>query len=109
MKRIIVNDRDNNAEFRLHKGDELTVLLEVIPGTGYSWKISGDGEGVLSHIGEPVFEKTGAKLLGGVEQQVFCFRIESSGVRKLEFEYGRSWEKPGTAMKSFIITVIAEE
>ena len=109
MKRLIATERDHDAEFRLHVGDELTVRLKVIPGTGYSWKISGDDEEVLSLVGEPVFEKSGAQVLGGVEQQVFCFRVKSSGVRQLEFEYRRPWEKPGTAMKSFSITMITEE
>jgi predicted secreted protein len=109
MKHLMVTDRDHDAEFHLRVGDELTVRLEAIPGTGYSWKISGNDEGVLSHVGEPIFERSDGQVLGGVEQQIFCFRVTSSGVSRLELEYGRPWDKPGTAMKSFSIKVIAEE
>jgi predicted secreted protein len=109
MKQLIVTDRDNNAEFHLHVGDEVTLRLKVIPGTGYSWKITGFEEELLSAIGEPVFQKSGSQLIGGEEQQVFYFRVKSSGVGQLKFDYLRNWEKPGTALKSFTITVIAEE
>jgi predicted secreted protein len=109
MKRLVVTERDQNAEFHLRLGDELTVRLEVIPGTGYSWKISENDEGVLSHLGEPIFERSDSQVLGGVEQQIFRFRVTSSGVRQLELKYGRPWEKPGKAIKSFSIRVIAEE
>jgi predicted secreted protein len=109
MKRLTVTDQDHGAQYRLHVGDELVVRLEAIPGTGYSWMISGVDEGVLSQIGEPVFERSNKQVLGGVEQQVFSFRVLSSGVHRLELVYRRSWEKSGTGNKSFSITVIAEE
>jgi predicted secreted protein len=109
MTRVIVTEQNSNAEFRLHMGDELIVRLDAIPGTGYAWIVLGEVEGVLSQIGEPVFEKSGERAMGAVEQQVFTFHIKSTGVHRLELEYRRPWEKPGTATKSFSITVIAEE
>ena len=109
MTRLIVTEQNNNAEFRLHVGDELIVRLEAIPGTGYSWIVLGDNDEVLSQIGESVFEKSDEQMVGGVEQQIFSFRVKSTGVRLLELEYRRSWEKHGEAIKSLSIRVITEE
>jgi predicted secreted protein len=109
MKHLIVTDKDHGAEFSLHVGDELVVRLEAIPGTGYSWIISGDNEGVLSQISEPIFEKSGKPALGEVEQQVFSFRALSTGVRRLQWLYRRPWEKQETGTKSFFITVVVEK
>lgn len=109
MKHLIVTEQNKGAEFCLHLEDELEVRLEAVPGTGYSWIISGDDEGVLSQIGEPVFEKSGEPVLGGAEQQVFSFRALSTGVRRLQWLYRRPWEKPETSIKPFYITVIVEK
>lgn len=109
MKQITLTDRDRDAKFHLRVGDELIVRLEAIPGTGFSWRISGDHEEVLTHVGEPVFERSGAQALGGVEQQVFRFRVKSSGRHQLEFEYRRPWEKSGTAVKSYSVKLQIDE
>jgi predicted secreted protein len=109
MTRVIVNEESNNTELRLHIGDELVIRLEAIPGTGYAWIVSGGAGKILSQTGEPVFERTGEKILGGVERQILSFRVESAGSQSLELEYRRSWEKPGMAKKKFFIRAIAEK
>ncbi len=109
MARKIVTELNNDSEIPLHLGDELIVRLEAIPGTGYSWIVLGDVEGVLSQIGEPVFEQPVEPVMGEVEHQVFSFIVKSTGVHGLQLEYRRSWEKLGLAAKSFYIKVITEE
>ena len=109
MTSLIVSEQHNNTEHQLHVGDKLIVKLEAIPGTGYSWIVKGGVEGVLSQTGEPIFERSGERVMGGVEQQVFSFQVKSTGVAGLEMEYRRPWEKTGTASKSFSIRVIAKE
>lgn len=108
MTRLTITEQNNNGEFHLRVGDELIVRLEAIPGAGYSWIVSGNVEGVLSQSGQPVFEKSGKRVLGGVEQQVFTFQVSSPGAGVLKLEYRRPWEKPATAIKTFSIRVIAE-
>lgn len=109
MKHITVTNRDHDTELHLQVGDELTVRLEAIPGTGYSWNISEGDEGMLSLIGDPVFERSGVQVLGGVEQQIFRFRATSPGTRRLEFEYRRPWDKVKTATKSYSIKLLIDE
>lgn len=110
MPSMTISEQDQGSELRVRVGDELTVRLSVIPGTGYSWNVSGEGRGVLVEIGEPTFEKTsGVRRLGAPEQQVFRFRAGSAGVRQLQLEYRRPWDKSATAAKMFSITVVSQQ
>lgn len=109
MTRLTVNEQNNNTEFHVHVGDELIVRLEAIPGTGYSWIVRGDIKQVLSQIGEPVFEKSGERVMGAVEHQVLSFRVDFKGLCELELDYRRPWQKPGTELNSISMTIIAEE
>ena len=106
MTNLNVTDAANSSEIRLHMGDELTVRLESIPGTGYSWEVSRDTGEVLSQLDEPVYEKVQQPKLGGVQLQVFRFRAQLSGVHRLRLEYRRPWDKTGPGKKVFSITVI---
>jgi inhibitor of cysteine peptidase len=108
MPSMTISEQDQGSELRVQVGDEFTVRLSAIPGTGYSWNVSEEGRGVLVEIGQPTFEKmTDVRRLGAPEQQVFRFRVGSAGVRQLQLEYRRPWDKSGTAVKMFSITVVA--
>ncbi len=109
MTNHILTEQNNNAELHLQVGDKLTVRLESIPGTGFSWTVVGELAGVLRQSGEPLFERSGERKLGGVEHQVFSFEVTSKGLLGLLLEYRRPWEKSGAAAKSFSIKVMAEE
>jgi predicted secreted protein len=110
MSSMTISEQDQGSELRVHVGDELTLRLSAIPGTGYSWNVSGEDRGVLVEIGEPTFERTSdVPRLGAPEQQVFRFRVGSAGVRQLRLEYRRPWDKLGMAAKTFSMTVVAQE
>lgn len=111
MPSTTISEQDQGSELRVHVGDELTVRLSAIPGTGYSWNVSGESQGVLVEMGQPTFEKTtDVRKLGAPEQQNFRFRVESPGVHQLQLKYRRPWDKPGTAaVKTFSVTIVAQE
>ena len=110
MESLIITEQDHGAMLRLHVGDKLTVRLKVIPGTGYSWwKTSVEDEKVINEVNQPVSDKSSTQSMGGIEQQVFCFLVKSSGVCQIELKYRRGWEKPEKTVKSFFITVNAED
>jgi len=110
MSSITISEQNQGTEMRMHVGDELTVHLPVIPGTGYSWHLSEENRKVLVEIGEPTFEKTSdARKLGAPEQQVIRFRVKSAGAHQLRLEYRRPWDKQGAATKSFSMTLVARE
>jgi predicted secreted protein len=109
MRQLTVTGSDEDTEVRMHVGDMLIVRLTAVPGTGYSWHVSGGAGGVVTQVGQPGFESSGEPELGGEEQQVYRFHVLSSGVQHLAFRYGRPWEKTKTATKSFSITINAKD
>jgi inhibitor of cysteine peptidase len=109
MSRVTLTERDNQGEVHLSVDDELVVRLEANPGTGYSWNVAGEEEIVLDRLGEPTFERLGEPKPGGVEHQVFTFRVRSKGESSLRLDYRRSWEKQKAAEKSFSVRVFASE
>lgn len=109
MTRLTLTEQDCGSAFHLQVGDELSISLEAIPGTGYSWEVLDEDRLVLNQVGEAIIEKSDTQMLGGVERQVFHFRVNASGNRRLKLEYRRPWDKPGIAAKSFYITLISEK
>ncbi len=87
---------DHGADIQLAVGDVLTLKLDAIPSTGYSWAVVRNDVALLEPLGEPRFERgdppaTGP--LGASGRQVFRFRAKAPGHQKLELQYRRSWEK----------------
>ena len=87
---------DHGADIQLAVGDILTLKLDAIPSTGYSWTVVRNDVALLEPLGEPRFEQgdppaTGP--LGASGRQVFRFRAKAPGHQKLELHYRRSWEK----------------
>lgn len=110
MSRLIVTGQDNKSEINLHVGDELLLRLEAQPGTGYSWRVLEDRNELLSQIGQPDFEESDELALGAKEWQVFRFKADASGVKRLELQY-RRWHgvTPSAIENSFSITVTIGE
>ncbi len=110
MSSMTISEQDQGSELRVHVGDELTLSLSTIPGTGYSWNVSSEDREILAEISQPTFEKTtDVHKLGAPEQQIFHFRVGSAGTRQLQLEYRRPWDKLEMAAKTFSITIVAQE
>ncbi len=105
-RNITVTDKENGTQLELHRDDVLTLRLECIPGTGYSWQVSRNDAGILKPPDKPEYERPDRqKALGGVEYGIFRFKASARGTNVLELQYKRVWEKDKAPMKTFRITV----
>lgn len=109
MKQVKITDKDNNAKFQIDVGDQISLSLSAVPGTGYAWHLCGKTKGVLKQIGDTAFEHVDGESLGGSQHQVFRFQVQAAGQLHLKLEYRRAWEKADAAIKFFSITVIAND
>lgn len=105
QKLITVSEKDNKPEISLPKGGILVVLLDVSPGTGFSWHITHCDRDRLEPLGAPVFETSAKAKPGLSEQQVFRFKALTVGPSVLKLAYRRVWEKDASPAKTFKIKV----
>jgi inhibitor of cysteine peptidase len=102
---MTLTEKDNGTQVQVPHGDIVTVRLEAIPGTGYSWQITENNPVLLKPLGKPEFEESKSKLIGGVEHQVFRFKAVSPGTDILKLLYYREWEKGKAPAKSYQVTI----
>jgi predicted secreted protein len=105
---MIVTTPDNGREVTLQSGGSISVRLEAIPGTGYGWQLVRNGSPQLQLEGPARFEPRSNVEAGGVEDEVFRFRAQMTGIAEIEFHYRRPWDKQGPAAKTFTIRIIVE-
>ena len=98
-------EKDNGTHVQVSHGDIVTLRLEAIPGTGYSWQIAENNPELLKPLGKPEYEESKRKLIGGVEHQIFRFKAVSPGTTILKLLYYREWEKGKAPEKTYQVTV----
>jgi predicted secreted protein len=102
---MTLTEKDNGTQVQVSNGDIVTLRLEAIPGTGYSWQIAENKPDLLKPLGKPKYEESKSKLIGGVEHQIFRFKAVSQGTVILKLLYFREWEKGKAPEKSYQVTV----
>ena len=100
-----VTDADDGGRILIKLRDVLAVRLKAVPGTGYAWHLVRNDPKFLKPLGEPTYEQSESRLLGGVEFQIFRFRALARGTNVLELHYDRAWEKKWIPLKTYHIIV----
>ncbi|MFO1304230.1 MAG: protease inhibitor I42 family protein [Burkholderiales bacterium] len=84
-------DLDNAADgtkVTLKRGNELKVLLDADPRTGFHWRYPAGFAPTLAQIGERIFLTKSGIYLGTGGWNVFRYRAEQPGTVTLLFAYG---------------------
>ena len=104
-RNLTATEKDNGGRLELHPDDVLTLKLESIPGTGYSWQISKNDARVMGPLDKPEYERKDKKTMGVPEYQIFRLKALAKGANVLEMQYKRVWEKGKEPLKIFRVTV----
>lgn len=83
-----VTDPDNLIQARVN--EEITIVIESNPSTGYGWQPHFD-EGALELTDSDFVSESLAMGSGGVE--VFRFLPKKAGKEKIRMSYKRQWEQ----------------
>ena len=105
LDNVTATDSDNGGQVRIARGGSLTLKLEAIPGTGYSWEIVQNDPQKLVLLRAPTFEPIESEKLGAVEYQIFRLKALTLGTNVLKLRYIRKWEKEATPAKTYSLTV----
>ena len=84
----------------LKVGEEMTVTLEEIPGSGYSWSSMDFDSEVLTLLSDRRIAPPGA-LIGAPCRRVRVFRAVAPGTTQLNSDYRRPWETMTAPAKTF--------
>ena len=94
--------------FRVPPGKIITLSLEVIPSTGFSWQlVKISDEKVLKFLKKEYFSSK-EKLVGAPGQEDWSFQTQEKGKAVVVFEYRRVWEKDVPAQKIEEFNVFVE-
>lgn len=106
-EKISLRESAHQHIIKMKTGDNLEIILEGNPTTGYIWeKVEGDNT-ILSQQGD--YEYIPTKLLAGSGGKfVFTFLGAAAGKTKLHFIYHRTFEKNVSPVKLYEVIVIVK-
>jgi predicted secreted protein len=102
---VALTQKDNGREVTLGVGSTVTIRLEAILGTGYSWQIASDNSENLLAVGKPEFEPSRSGQPGAMQYQIFRFKAQKVGTSDLMLRYVRPWQKEVPEAKGFRVRV----
>lgn len=98
-------EQDSGQTVELRTGDQLEIILDGNPTTGYTWEqTEGDGA-VVKLAGEPSYTSE-STLVGAGGTYVFRFAAAAPGQTTLTLIYHRSFEPDVPPLKTFTAPII---
>jgi predicted secreted protein len=97
-----MENKKQDENITVKKGQEFTIILESNPSTGYQWipTFNTSNINLVSHNFQP-----STKLMGSPGTDTFKFKATNQGTEPLKMLYKRSWEKEFVKEKVFNINV----
>jgi len=88
-----INDKGSSIE--LEKGEEIIILLDSNPTTGYSWIPGEEIDTTIVELTDSIFFQTEKEkeLVGAGGCEVFTFKAKNSGQTEIVLYYQRPWEE----------------
>ena len=100
--RVEIRQGDAGTMVPLSVGQQLSVTLPVVSGTGYEWTPARGAFLPLTFLGGSMAP---AKMVGGGTEQTLIFAANAPGTGTLELDYVRPWLKTAPPLKRFTVNV----
>lgn len=103
MPSLTLTEVDLSNAIELEPGQEVSVILPAVAGTGYVWALKQKAPGVLQQLGNVQYSKR-AMLPNMMEQtglNIWSFRAVKTGQDVLSYSYHRPWgsDKPAKILE----------
>ncbi|HLV98153.1 MAG TPA: protease inhibitor I42 family protein [Ktedonobacterales bacterium] len=96
--------KDANKTFQLHPGDQVVIVLDANPSTGFDWDIDQTNSAVLTLQGK-TFQASSSGLPGSGGSDTFTFKALSTGTVNLRLKYWRSFAGPASITNRYAVTL----
>jgi inhibitor of cysteine peptidase len=101
---VRLEKKDDGKQVELEQGQDLIVVLEGNPSTGYGWEVAEIDEQVLQ-AGSAEFQPR-SDLEGAPGAFALPFQAVGKGQTTLRLNYRRSWEKDVQPVETFAVQVV---
>lgn len=107
---LIINESDNGGYVYVKKGDEVRLVLESNPTTGYKWSFDEEADKsiLLQTNYEYISDKADVMIAGAGGNEIWTFKAIETGTTVMYLSYSRPWESV-QPLKSFKVKVIVEQ
>jgi len=107
-KQIEVTSVDNGKNIKVKVGEQIVVVLEGNPSTGYIWEAKDLDASMIQQVGETEFKSSNSNpgFAGAGGTLTLKFRALKVGTTSLTLVYHRPWETDVKPLSSFT-TIIA--
>ena len=103
--RLNLTEADEGGAFELKRvGDQLVVVLEGNPTTGYLWEVEGVDKSILQPIDDAVFLPD-SDAIGSGGKLTLRFHAMATGQTTLRLVYHRPWEEDVAPLKTFEVNI----
>jgi inhibitor of cysteine peptidase len=96
---------DNGKTVEVRAGDQITIVLEGNPSTGYTWEEKDLDTSMFQQVGETEFKSGNPGLVGAGGTLTLTFKTLKSGSATLTLIYHRPWETGVEPQNTFVVTV----
>ncbi len=108
-KVLQIGQADAGKTLQLQPGQQLVIVLEGNPTTGYTWETQpGLDESVLKQAGEPQFQPD-TSAVGSGGKITMTFTAGKPGEADLILLYHRPWEKNVDPLQTYEVKVVVAE
>ena len=106
-KQIEVTSVDNGKNIKVKVGEQIVVVLEGNPSTGYIWEAKDLDASMIQQVGETEFKSSNSNpgFAGAGGTLTLKFRALKVGTTSLTLVYHRPWETDVKPISSFVITI----
>jgi inhibitor of cysteine peptidase len=95
---------DDGSRLDMATGQQLRVVLDANPTTGYAWAIDGELPPQLEQVGEAEFGRS-SDAIGAGGTEVWTFEAVEPGEGRLALKYWRSFEPDVVPVETFQVDV----
>ena len=103
---ITIKENNQKEKYTIKKGDNVEVVLNANPSTGYKWQIVNIDNSKLKIIDETYTAKiVNENIVGSGGSKIYLLKTICKGNTIIEFEYFRPFEKELPLNKKFYINL----
>jgi inhibitor of cysteine peptidase len=104
---VRLTEADNGKAVAVKAGEDVQVILEGNPTTGYTWTATVSDPAVLQQQGDPVYAQgnTDPSIVGAGGTFTFTFKAAAAGEVTLKFDYARPFDTGVAPIQTCSMTV----